>query len=166
MDHGANVILMAFSSSGFSDELQSAIDYAWNHGVVVVAATGNGAGATPMYPAGGVHVVGVSNTTQADQLNPSSNYGTDTFLAAPGTGIYTTSLAGGYTTVTGTSASAALVAGSAALLRAIDPSLSNGVIVGRLARSGVDAGTKLQVGNGHWRGRSARTTCCASPRAG
>src|SRR5439155_20953928 len=28
-DHGANVILMAFSNPGFSPALQSALDYAW-----------------------------------------------------------------------------------------------------------------------------------------
>ena len=40
------------------------------------------------------------------------------FLAAPGEGIATTSLAGTVATISGTSASAALVAGAAALLRA------------------------------------------------
>src|SRR2546422_10950391 len=41
VDHGASVILMAFSASGYSDSLQDAIDYAWSNNVVVVAAAGN-----------------------------------------------------------------------------------------------------------------------------
>ena len=40
-DHGADVILMAFSNPGYSAALQAAIDYAWDQGVVLVAATGN-----------------------------------------------------------------------------------------------------------------------------
>ena len=40
-DHGADVILMAFSSPSYSPSLQAALDYAWAHDVVLVAATGN-----------------------------------------------------------------------------------------------------------------------------
>src|SRR5439155_15847851 len=93
-------------------------------------------------------VVGVSNTDQNDALNASSNYGADTFLAAPGTDIITLVPGGGTSSITGTSASAAEVAGAAALLRAVDPSASNGVIVNRLAESADAAGTADQTGNG------------------
>ncbi|MDQ1605235.1 MAG: thermitase, partial [Actinomycetota bacterium] len=147
-DHGADVILMSFSNPGYSPALQSAIDYAWSHGAVVVAATGNDGSATAHFPAGDRGVVGVSNTQQDDSLNPSSNYGDDTFLGAPGTDIVTTAAGGGTTSVTGTSASAAIVAGTAALLKAADSSASNGVIVGRLARNADPAGTAAQTGNG------------------
>ena len=50
--------------------------------------------------------------------------------------------------ITGTSASAAHVAAAAALLRAADGSLSNGAIVGRLARTADAAGTAAETGNG------------------
>src|SRR6266536_239986 len=50
-DHGADVILMAFSAPEFSQNLQDAIDYAWSRGVVVVAAVGNNAGSEPTFPA-------------------------------------------------------------------------------------------------------------------
>jgi len=43
---------MSFSNPGYSDALQDAIDYAWSHGAVVVAATGNDGVQTPTYPAG------------------------------------------------------------------------------------------------------------------
>src|SRR5439155_18093548 len=72
----------------------------------------------------------------------------DTFLAAPGTDIVTIVPGGGTSSITGTSASAAEVAGAAALLRAVDPSASNGVIVNRLAESADAAGTADQTGNG------------------
>jgi hypothetical protein len=147
-DHGADVALMAFSASGYSAALQAAVDYAWSRGVVLVAATGNDGSSSAAFPAGDRGVVGVSNTNQSDALNASSNYGADTFLAAPGTGILTLNAGGGTTTITGTSASAAHVAAAAALLRAHDGPLSNGAIVGRLARTADAAGTPAQTGNG------------------
>jgi subtilisin family serine protease len=143
-DAGAHVILMGFSNPGFSQSLQDAIDYAWSKGAVLVAATGNAGSSEPTYPAGDAKVVGVSATDQNDALWLSSNHGADTFLGAPGVGI----LASGGASVTGTSASAAVVAGTAALLKAKDPSASNGTIVGRLARNADPAGTAAQTGNG------------------
>ncbi|HEX9044701.1 MAG TPA: S8 family serine peptidase, partial [Candidatus Limnocylindrales bacterium] len=147
-DHGANVILMAFSNTGYSPALQSAIDYAWSKGVVLVAATGNDSSTSPSYPAGDRGVIGVSATDSSDALASFSNSGADTFLGAPGVSISTTAAGGGYTSVSGTSASAAIVAGAAGLLRAVDPSASNGVVVQRLGESADPAGTSSDTGNG------------------
>ena len=113
-DHGADVILMSFSSPDFSPSLQDAIDYAWSQGAVLVGAAGNDGSSAAHFPAGDRGVVGVANTDESDALNASTNYGDAAFLAAPGTGIYTTANGGGYTSITGTSASAAAVAGAAA----------------------------------------------------
>src|SRR5206468_2488262 len=140
--------LMSFSNPGYSQALQDAVDYAWSKGVVVVAATGNDGVSTPTYPAGDAKVVGVSATDPNDNLASFSNSGADTFIAAPGTGIVADAVGGGIATISGTSASAAEVAGAAALVRANDPSASNAVIVGRLAESADAAGTNDQTGNG------------------
>ncbi len=148
VDHGADVINMSFSNPGFSSSLQAAIDYAWDHDVVVVAATGNDGSSSASYPAGDRSVVGVSSTDEADQLDSDSNHGADTFIGAPGEGIRTLAAGGGTATVSGTSAASAEVAAAAALLRAIDPGASNGVIVGRLGRSAADVGTRDETGNG------------------
>ncbi|WP_183408135.1 S8 family serine peptidase, partial [Nocardioides pocheonensis] len=142
-DHGADVILMSFSNPGRSDALQAAVDYAWSKGAVLVAATGNDGSSTATYPAGAAKVVGVSATTRDDSLWTSSNSGDDTFLGAPGVDI-----ADGSGSVTGTSASAAIVAGAAALVKANDASASNGVVVGRLARTADPAGSVSDTGNG------------------
>ena len=131
-DHGADVILMSFSSPDFSPSLQEAIDYAWSQGAVLVGAAGNDGSSAAHFPAGDRGVVGVANTDESDVLSASSNYGDAAFMAAPGTGIYTTANGGGYTSISGTSASAAAVAGAAALIRANSPGLSNGVVVSRL----------------------------------
>ncbi|MDQ4132696.1 MAG: Ig-like domain-containing protein, partial [Actinomycetota bacterium] len=147
-DNGADVILMGFSNPGFSQSLQDAVDYAWSKGAVLVAATGNEGSSNPTYPAGDAKVVGVSATDQNDALWSGSNHGTDTFIAAPGVGILADTRDGGTATVTGTSASSAVVAGAAALLRANDPGASNGTIVGRLGRTADPAGTADETGNG------------------
>src|SRR6059036_273612 len=68
--------------------------------------------------------------------------------SAPGTDIQTTNIGGAYNVISGTSASAAIVAGAVAFMKAVDPTLSNGVIVGRLARMADPAGTQDQTGNG------------------
>src|SRR2546427_6848283 len=147
-DHGADVIVMAFSNPGFSQNLQDAIDYAWSKNVVLVAATGNDALSTPTFPPGDRGVMGVSGTDPNDTLVPFSSYGPSVFIAAPATDIQTTAIGDAYTIISGTSASAAIVAGAAAFMKAVDPTLSNGVIVGRLARMADPAGTQIQTGNG------------------
>src|SRR5207253_1441148 len=147
-DNGANVVLMPFSNGGFSQTLQDAVSYAWSKGVVLVAATGNDSSSSATYPAGDTDVVGVSATDQNDALWSGSNYGADTFIAAPGVDVPTTEAGGAYITITGTSASSAMVAGVVAFERAMDPAASNSVIVGRLAQDADPAGTASETGNG------------------
>src|SRR5262249_53639088 len=62
--------------------------------------------------------------------------------------IQTLDLNGNYIVVSGTSVSAAHVAGLAAFMKAVDATLTNGVIVGRIARTADPAGTTEQTGNG------------------
>ena len=133
-DHGADVILMGFGNPDLSQHLQDAIDYAWSKGVVLVAAAGNAGATTPSYPAANRAVIGIAASDPADRLAGFSNRGGAIFLAAPGTELATTDRAGGYATVSGTSPAAALVAGAAALLKAAEPTLTNGQVLGRLAR--------------------------------
>ena len=93
-------------------------------------------------------MIGVSNTDQSDALNGSSNYGQDVFLGAPGTGIATTSAGGGYTSITGTSASAAEVAGAAALVKANSGAVERRDRVAAWRRTLKQSGTRDQTGNG------------------
>ena len=152
---GANVILMAFSNPGYSPALQAAVDYAWAHDVVLVAANGNDGTTNASYPAADRAVMGIASTDQADRLAADSNHGPQTFLAAPGVDILTTAAGTGdnlqteeYRSISGTSAAAAEVAGAAAVLRALDGGASNAVIVGRLARSAAPVGSRAETGNG------------------
>src|SRR5262249_17251219 len=116
-DHGADVILMAFSAAEFSLNLQDAIDYAWSKGVVIVAAVGNNAVNTATFPAGDRGVMGVAATDQADAPAYFSNEGQAVFIAAPGVDIETLDLNGNYIVLSGTSVAAAHVAGLAGLMK-------------------------------------------------
>jgi subtilisin family serine protease len=118
VDHGADVISMSFSSTESSQELQSAIDYAHSKGVVSVAAAGNGGEQTMVYPAGyHTSVMGVASTNDQDIRSSFSNYGNALVtVAAPGEGVVTLYPGSNYAEGWGTSFSAPLVAGGAALL--------------------------------------------------
>ena len=140
---------MSFCNPGFSPALQAAIDYAWAHDVVVVAATGNDGSSTATFPAGDRGVIGVSNTDQTDALDAVvATTAPDTFLGAPGTDIVT--LAAGRRRPRRSPARRPLRPRSRPRPRCCAPGspASNGVIVGRLARNAEAAGTAAETGNG------------------
>jgi subtilisin family serine protease len=116
VDHGANVISMSFSSPAGSRELKNAIDYANSHGVICVASVGNDGQNTVVYPAGYDGMIGVASTDNSMRRSAFSNYGSVVTLAAPGEGVITLYPANSYAAGWGTSFSAPLVAGAAALL--------------------------------------------------
>jgi subtilisin family serine protease len=69
--------------------------------------------------------IGPSTNFRADDIITSfSNYGSVISLAAPEVNILSTSVGGGYATISGTSASAAHVSGVASLIKAANPSAS------------------------------------------
>ncbi|MBV8084083.1 MAG: S8 family serine peptidase, partial [Chloroflexi bacterium] len=109
-DQGAGVILLAMSSSSYSAVLADAVNYAWQKGAIVVAATGNDGGTEATYPAGLPNVLGAAATDQSGSVSSFSNT-RDVAVAAPGVNISSLAPGGGYTQVTGTSAAAAIVAG-------------------------------------------------------
>lgn len=140
-DHGARVINISISGTSASSTLQSAVNYAWSKGVVVVAAAGNGASSAPMYPAACDNVVAVSATDQGDNFASFSSFGTWVDLSAPGTPILTTNRGGGYGWWQGTSFSSPIVAATAALVLSVRPSLSNTAVVQLLEQNADDLGT-------------------------
>ena len=121
-DHGATVINLSLGAQFGSSTLEDAINYAWNKGVVVVAAAGNYASSTPFYPAAYPNVIAVASTDINDHLASSSDYGDWVDVAAPGTNIYSTLplndplQPGGYGLMGGTSIASPHVAGLAALV--------------------------------------------------
>jgi subtilisin family serine protease len=83
----------------------------------------------------------VSGTTSSDARASWSTYGPSVDLAAPGSGVYTTTRGGGYGTWSGTSAATPVTAGVAALVIAANPALRPADIDMILQMTALDLGT-------------------------
>lgn len=115
-DHGARVISMSLGTGSNSTTLGSAIDYAWNRNVLVVAAAGNYNSTAPVYPGYYTNCIAVASTDQNDARSSFSSYGSWVDVAAPGSSIVSTYRGGAYQTLSGTSMAAPAVAGVGALI--------------------------------------------------
>jgi len=117
VDQGADII--SYSAGGSdSTTKKEGVDYAINHGVMVIAAAGNYNTNTPYYPAAYPDVIAVSATDQNDLKASFSNYGTWIDVAAPGVDIVSTGTGGSYLFMSGTSMACPHVSGLAALIKA------------------------------------------------
>lgn len=123
VENGAKVISLSLGFDNPDQRLFNAVKSAYQHNVLVVAASGNENQHFIQYPAKyDQYVIAVGATDQNDQrwVDPTtgvgSNYGPEMNFAAPGQFIYTTDLNGAYTTKNGTSLSTPHVSGAAALI--------------------------------------------------
>jgi subtilisin family serine protease len=122
VQNGANIINMSFNLPGYSLEMKMAMDYATLNGVICVAAAGNQGVTTATYPAAYANVIGVASTTNDDQRSSFSNYGN-------WEGVVTTYPFSTYAAGWGTSFSAPLVSGAAALMLDYSGSLLMDILV-------------------------------------
>ncbi|MFM8455839.1 MAG: S8 family serine peptidase, partial [Ignavibacteria bacterium] len=137
---GARVICMSFGDAVYSPMTKAAIDVAHSMNCVLIASAGNDGKTGKRYPAGYEHVIAVGATNQFNNRAPFSSYGSRIGMVAPGTGIMTTARRGGYRSFQGTSASAPIVAGTAALLLSVNPAVNNDDITGMMLSSAKDLG--------------------------
>ncbi|HEY1776868.1 MAG TPA: S8 family serine peptidase [Solirubrobacteraceae bacterium] len=128
-NHGANVINMSLGSRSPCQAIALAVDYAYAHGALPIAAAGNDASTVQSYPAADNHVLSVAATTASDQVASFSNRGASWVdVAAPGAGIVSTlpTYANGtgaidYGYLSGTSMATPVVSGIAGLIWAQMP---------------------------------------------
>jgi len=120
VQNNANVINMSFDTKTSSAELQKALDYADQQGVICAASAGNDGQGPPLlvYPAAlQSDVMGVASTTDQDTRSSFSNFGNAiVWVAAPGEAIVSTYPYNTYAAGWGTSFSAPFVSGGAVLL--------------------------------------------------
>lgn len=84
-DHSARVINMSLGGGAFSQAEQDAANYAFNTGLILIAAAGNSnTSCAAIFPAAYSNVVGVSATDLANNKAPYSNSGSCVDVAAPG----------------------------------------------------------------------------------
>ncbi|MBN9658547.1 MAG: carboxypeptidase regulatory-like domain-containing protein [Acidobacteria bacterium] len=144
-DAGARVISMSLGGNGYSQSLQDAVNYAWNHDVVVVAASGNANTSALTYPGNANYAVGVGATDSSDARANFSNYGFGLDVMAPGVSIYSTYLNSGYATMSGTSMATPSVSALASMIIASTPNLSADAVIQRIEMS-----ADTTMANGLW----------------
>jgi subtilisin family serine protease len=127
--NGARVVNMSFGGDIFGPEgdkvVNTAIDNAYQKGVLLVASAGNSDSSRLHYPAAYFNVMAVASTNGEDLKTGHSTFGPWVDIAAPGTDIVTTDLGDGYISTAGTSFSGPYVAAVAALLFAHRPGLTH-----------------------------------------
>lgn len=137
VDHGARVINVSYAGYG-SSAISDAAQYARGKNCIFVMAAGNDAGYVPNNE--DPNIIAVSATGPSDGLAGFTSTGPYIDLAAPGVSIWTTGLQGTYESVNGTSFSAPLVAGVAALMLSASPALTAAQVDALLKVSADDRG--------------------------
>jgi len=155
--NGVDVINLSIGGPNFSSVIQSAINSAWDRGIVIVAASGNEGANKVSYPGRGFHVLGVGALTSTNSRASYSNYGSDLDLSAPGgdggggsgdllyqivsctSGLDCTSFS--YARIAGTSFASPLVSASAALVLGSAGNIGNAEVVDALINNAQDLGS-------------------------
>lgn len=125
-DNGYDVINLSWGGpNSYSQANQDIITYAAvEKNVVIIAAAGNTPEDIRFYPASYDHVLSVAASNLDDTKASFSTYNYDVDLIAPGNTIYSTDSGNGFAKDNGTSYSAPMVAGAAALVKSVFPDLN------------------------------------------
>lgn len=134
-DHGATVTNLSLGLHGSAGALKDLAADLQARGVVVVAAAGNDGRDRDNYPAAADCTISVAASTAGDTIADFSTTGTKVRLAAPGEGITSAHpfTSTGYASWSGSSMAAPFAAGTAALLRSVDRTLTPGQVLVTLA---------------------------------
>lgn len=130
-DHGCHIINCSWGSFASSQLAQDIVDYAtFNKNALVVGAAGNSGAPgnqnaeSPFYPASYKNVLSVTGTNNTDTKWINSSYGVNIDISAPGEAVYSTIFDNNYSTSSGTSFAAPIVAAAAALIKTQFPTYS------------------------------------------
>lgn len=146
-DHGAKIINLSIGleSGESSDVLTKAINYAFDKGSLLIAASGNHDSklqVTPVvsYPASDPHVLAITSTDKTGNVATYSSTGPEISLAAPGDTItsdwWSPTEGLSYASASGTSMAAPFVSGEAALIWGQHPDWSKDQVI-QILKTGV-----------------------------
>ncbi|MBI3016989.1 MAG: S8 family serine peptidase [Deltaproteobacteria bacterium] len=137
----AQILNNSWGGGGYSQALADVIEKANKNNVLFVAAAGNDSSNNDVgkhYPSSYEHanVVAVAATNNQDALSKFSNYGfKSVHVSAPGENILSSVPGNNYKTMSGTSMATPHVVGVAALLLAVDPTLTHVAMKERLMKT-------------------------------
>jgi subtilisin family serine protease len=176
VENGANIINMSWGSSYPSPSVEAALNYAHSKGVLLVASAGNSNSQVFNYPASYDNVMSVASTNNKGLKSSSSTYNRKVDISAPGQHILSTfpkeaNMAGsklipepntcqdsnfgasndGYGYCSGTSMSAPVVSGVAALIKSQNPTWQSNQIAEHIKQTAkknleTDIADKMGVG--------------------
>lgn len=138
VDDGCKIINLSVVLLSRHLAVRDAIDYAASQGVLIVAAAGNQQTDVPLYPAAEEAAMAVVALDESNVRADFSTFGAHVSVSAPGTDIYSSYIDTGYAWWSGTSFSAPLVAGTAALLAQLQPQASAALLSGAIELSAID----------------------------
>jgi hypothetical protein len=139
-DHGAQVGTMSLQYYTGSQTFRDSVDYAYDNGVLLIAANGNGRGRVVAYPAKFPHCMGIAATDDDDNFASFSNYGPECDISAPGDAVWSCENGGGYSFKSGTSMATPHVSGLATLMLSFSPSLTHDQVEQILKETAEDKG--------------------------
>lgn len=141
-DQDAQIISMSLgfpSNCGCSLTVANAINYAYERGSLLIAASGNDGDKERLsYPAASPRVMSVGATDHNNQEADFSNRSSYLDIMAPGVDIFSLARGNAYDTGSGTSAAAPHVSGVAGLVLSVEPNLENAALWWRLYQTADD----------------------------
>ena len=134
--HDARIVTMAFGRYGYDGALVGKMEWAAKEDVLLIAAAGDKAGEEVWYPADYENSMGCTDISKADEETDEKTdeeTGGKEYISAPGTQISVADLDGGFVEKSGTAYSAAITAGTAAMVMCADPELTADEVAEMLA---------------------------------